>query len=56
MVKILRKSYENHEAQFQKVNVFIGQKLIFGHYCIQNVKDSIQIQACSLFQKKLRKV
>ena len=25
MVKILRKSYENHEGQFPQLNVFIGQ-------------------------------
>ena len=44
MVKILRKSEENHEAQFPKFSVFIGQKSIFRRYCIQNVKDWIQIQ------------
>ena len=44
MVKILRKSWENHEAQFPKLNAFIGQKLIFCNYCIQIVKDGIQIQ------------
>ena len=44
MVKILRKSRENHEAQFPKFSVFIAQKSTFHHYCIQNVKDGIQIQ------------
>ena len=44
MVKILRKSWENHEAQFPKLSIFIGQKSIFRHYCIHNVKDGIQIQ------------
>ena len=44
MVKILRISNENHEAHFPKFNAFIGQKSIFHRYCIQNVKDGIQIQ------------
>ena len=44
MVKILRKSQENHDAQSLKLNVFIGQKSIFLLYCIPNVKDGIQIQ------------
>ena len=48
MVKILRKSYENHEAQFPKLNAFIHQKSIFRHYCIQNVKDGIQIQVYNI--------
>ena len=48
MVKILRKSFENHEAQFQKFSVFIGQISIFRHYCIQNVKDGIQIQVYNI--------
>ena len=38
--KILRKS----QTQFPKFSVFIGQKSIFRRYCIQNVKDGIQIQ------------
>jgi len=61
------KSQENHVAQFPNLSVFIGQKLIFRHYCNQNAKDRIQIQAynfnnecdlilASLFQKKLRKI
>ena len=44
MVKIVRKSKENHEAQLPKLGVFIGQKSIFRYYCIQIVKDGIQIQ------------
>ena len=41
---MLRKSYKNLEAQSPKLCVFIRQKSIFRHYCIQNVKDGIQIQ------------
>ena len=37
------KSYKNHKAQFPKSSVFIGQKSIIRRYCIQNVKDGIQI-------------
>ena len=48
MVKILRKPYENHEAQFPNFSIFIGQKSIFHHYCIQNVKDGIQIQVYNI--------
>ena len=44
MAKILRKSSENHEAQFPKCNVFIGEKSIFHHYYIQNIVDGIQIR------------
>ena len=39
-MKILR----NHEAQFPKFSVFIGQKSIFYRNCIQNFNDGIQIQ------------
>ena len=46
--QILRKSLENHEAQFRKFSVFIGQKSIFRHYCIQNFKDRIQIQVYNI--------
>ena len=43
-MKVLGKSLENHEAQFPKLSVFIGQKSMF-HCCyIQNVKDGIQLQ------------
>ena len=48
MVKILRKSQENHEAQCPKFSVFIGQKLMFRRYCIQDVKDGIQIQVYNI--------
>ena len=44
MVKILRKSYENHVAQFPKFSVSTVQKSIFRRFCIYNVKDGIQIQ------------
>ena len=39
MVKILRKS----QGSIPKLRVFIDQKSIFRHYCIQTVKDGIQI-------------
>ena len=32
MAKILRKSEENHEAQFPKLSVLAGQISIFRHY------------------------
>ena len=48
MVKILRKSQENRVAQFPKFRVFIGQKSIFRHDCIQHVKDGIQTQVHSI--------
>ena len=35
---------KNHEAQFPKLSVFIGKKSVFRRYCMQNVKDGIQIQ------------
>ena len=38
--KIVRKS----EAQFPKLSVFIGQKSVCRRYCIQHLKDGIQIQ------------
>ena len=41
--EILRKSLENHKAQFQ--NVFANQKSILRHYYIHNVEDGIQILA-----------
>ena len=31
-----------------KLNIFVGQKSIVRHYCIQNVKDGIQIQAYNI--------
>ena len=43
MAKILRISLKIHKAQFPKLSAFIGRKLIFSHYCTQNVKDGAQI-------------
>ena len=48
MIKMLKKSYENHQAQFLKLSVFIGQKSVFCRYCIQSVKDGIQIQVYNI--------
>ena len=48
MFKILRTSYETYEAQFPIFSIFIGQKSIFPHYCIRNVKDGIQIQVYNI--------
>ena len=48
MVKILRKSEDNHEAQFPNVIIFVGQKSIFHRYCLQNVKDKVQIQVYNI--------
>ena len=42
MVKILRKSYENHEAQFPRFSVFYWAKSMFRRYCSRNVKDRIK--------------
>ena len=42
--KILRKS----RGSVSKIKCFIDQKLIFRHYCIQNVKDEIQIQVFNI--------
>ena len=39
------KSLENHKAQFRKLSVFVGQKPILRHNCIQNNEDGIQIRA-----------
>ena len=66
MAKIIRKSYENYEAQFPKLRIFIGQKSIFQHYYIQDIKDGIQIRVytinkesvvhfASLFHLKVKK-
>ena len=46
-------SYENHEAQFPKFSVFIGQQSIFRRYCIQNVKDGSQIQMYIIYNESL---
>ena len=42
------KSYENHKAQFAKLNVFVGQKSISCHYYIQNVKDGIEFRVYTI--------
>ena len=42
------KSEEGQEARFPKLGVFVGQKVIFRHYCIQNFKDGIQIRICKI--------
>ena len=47
------KSLENHEASFPKFSVFISQKSIFLRYCIQNVKDGIQIQVQNINNKSV---
>ena len=39
-MKIVGKS----RGSSSKIKCFIGQKFIFLHYCIQSVKDRIQIQ------------
>ena len=41
MAKILIKSLEKQEAEFPKLNVFVGQNSIFRHCCFQNVRDGI---------------
>jgi len=48
MIKILWKSWENHEAKSPKFSVFIGQKSIFPRYCIQIVIDGMQMQVCNI--------
>ena len=53
MVKVLRKSSENDEAQFPKFSVFTGQKSIFHRYCIQNVEDGIQFQVYNINNESL---
>jgi len=45
MVKILRKS---RGSISKKIKCFYWPKSIFGHYCIQYVKDGIQIQVCNV--------
>ena len=47
MYKIFRKS----QSSIPKLNIFIGQKSILYHYCIQNVKDGIQIRAYTVNKK-----
>ena len=40
-------------AQFPKSSVFIGQKSVFRRYCIQNVKDGIQIQVYNIINESV---
>ena len=42
--KVLRKS----QGSISTIYSFIGQKLIFRCYCIENIKDRIQIQVCNI--------
>ena len=49
MVKIVR----NSRGLISNINVFIGQKSTFRHYCIQNVKDGIQIQVGNVNNENL---
>ena len=44
---------ENHEAQFLKYSVFIGQKSVFRHYCNQNIKDGIQTQVYNIINESV---
>ena len=37
MAKVIKKSLENHKAEFPKFSVYVGQKSILCHYYIQNV-------------------
>jgi len=46
--KSWKKLRENHEAQIPEFSAFIGQKSIFCHICIPNVKDGIQIQVYNI--------
>ena len=39
------KSVESHKAKFPKFTVFIGERSMLRHYCIQNVEDKSQVQA-----------
>ena len=48
MVKTLRTSYDNNEAKFPTFSVLIGQKSMYGSYCLPNVKDGIQIQVYNI--------
>ena len=44
MGKILRKCYANHEAQFQELSVFVGQKSILRHYRYQVLKMEVNFE------------
>ena len=44
---------ENHEAQFLKYSVFIGQKSVFCHCCNQNIEDGIQTQVYNIINESV---
>ena len=44
MAKILRKSYENHKAQFSNLGAFGGQKMILHHFYTQNARDGTHFE------------
>ena len=41
------------ELNFQNWGVFVGQKLILSHYCIQSVKDRIQIKVYKISRESV---
>ena len=51
------KSEENRKKitrlNFKKLSVFIGQRSVFRRYCIQNVKDGIQIQVYNIINESV---
>ena len=50
MAKIFRK----FQGSVSKINgVVVVQKLIFRHYCIQNVKDGIQIRVYKISKERV---
>ena len=51
MVKILRKSKENHEAPFRKFSVFIGHKSIFRLIAFKILKMEFKVKYKILITK-----
>ena len=49
----LPKSSENHKAQFPGLSVFVGQKSIVFHYCIQHIKERIQIRVYKFSRERV---
>ena len=49
----LKKTVRKSRGSMSKLRVFIGQKSIFCCYCIQDVKDGIQIQVYNIINKSL---
>ena len=47
--KIIRKS----RGSISKIKCFLGQKSLFRSYCIQNVKDGIQIQVYNIISENV---